>query len=166
VNTFRMWDSGLRPTPLHVVTRAREVLASRAKRNELMPPIDWPRNWACISAHFRLRHAQADWRRNSRYAPLSDARSVPIALQANSSLPGVTAGSVVKPLVWLLCRPSPTTTMSGSETYAAGEGSPKTPWRAELAPPAKPLSTNGSRESEGRRPFYGNVSSKMKTTRQ
>jgi DNA-binding XRE family transcriptional regulator len=76
-NTFRTWDSGLRPTPLYVVTRGREVLASRAKRNELMPPIDWPRNWACISAHFRLRHAQADWRRNSRYAPLSDARSVP-----------------------------------------------------------------------------------------
>jgi len=37
VNTFRMWDSGLRPPPLHVVTRAREVLASRAKRNELLP---------------------------------------------------------------------------------------------------------------------------------
>ncbi len=37
VNTFRMWDSGLRPPPLPVVTRAREALASRAERHELLP---------------------------------------------------------------------------------------------------------------------------------
>lgn len=37
VNTFRMWDSGLRHAPAHVVTRAREALASWAKQRELLP---------------------------------------------------------------------------------------------------------------------------------
>ncbi len=32
-----MWDSGLRRSPLPVVTRAREALASRAERHELLP---------------------------------------------------------------------------------------------------------------------------------
>jgi DNA-binding transcriptional regulator YiaG len=37
VNTFRMWDSGLRRPPTHIVTRVREVLAVHARQRELLP---------------------------------------------------------------------------------------------------------------------------------
>ena len=37
LNTFRMWDSGLRRPPAHVVARARDALASWAKQRELLP---------------------------------------------------------------------------------------------------------------------------------
>jgi DNA-binding transcriptional regulator YiaG len=35
LNTFRMWDSGLRSTPMPIGKRAREVIAARAKEREL-----------------------------------------------------------------------------------------------------------------------------------
>ncbi len=37
VNTFRMWDSGMRRPPADVITRARAALAARAKQRELLP---------------------------------------------------------------------------------------------------------------------------------
>src|SRR5262249_42470292 len=37
VNTFRMWDSNLRRPPAHVVVHARDVLAARAQRRQLLP---------------------------------------------------------------------------------------------------------------------------------
>ena len=37
VNTFRMWDRGLRRPPVHVASGAREALIARAKRRELLP---------------------------------------------------------------------------------------------------------------------------------
>jgi DNA-binding transcriptional regulator YiaG len=36
VNTFRMWDSGLRPAPVPIVKRAREALDAFARRHELL----------------------------------------------------------------------------------------------------------------------------------
>ena len=36
VNTFRMWDSGLRPVPLHTLLRARVAVAEHAKNTELL----------------------------------------------------------------------------------------------------------------------------------
>ena len=37
LNTFRMWDSGLRRPPAHIVTRTRDTLAAEARRHELLP---------------------------------------------------------------------------------------------------------------------------------
>ena len=37
VNTFRMWDSGLRPAPVQIVKRAREALDVFGRRHELLP---------------------------------------------------------------------------------------------------------------------------------
>jgi DNA-binding transcriptional regulator YiaG len=37
VNTFRMWDSGLRLAPVPIVKRAREALDAFARRHELLP---------------------------------------------------------------------------------------------------------------------------------
>ena len=37
LNSFRMWDSGLRPVPAPMLRRAREALESRAHQNELLP---------------------------------------------------------------------------------------------------------------------------------
>ena len=37
VNTFRMWDSGLRPVPAPMLMRARSVVAHHARQTELLP---------------------------------------------------------------------------------------------------------------------------------
>jgi DNA-binding XRE family transcriptional regulator len=37
VNTFRMWDSGLRRPPVHIVTQARGALAAQARQRQLLP---------------------------------------------------------------------------------------------------------------------------------
>ena len=37
VNTFRMWDSGLRPVPTPMLLRARAMVADHARQTELLP---------------------------------------------------------------------------------------------------------------------------------
>jgi DNA-binding transcriptional regulator YiaG len=37
VNTFRMWDSGLRPVPAPILVRARTVVTHHAQQTELLP---------------------------------------------------------------------------------------------------------------------------------
>jgi len=37
VNTLRMWDSGLRHLPTHIVARARDALVAQARRRKLLP---------------------------------------------------------------------------------------------------------------------------------
>jgi transcriptional regulator with XRE-family HTH domain len=37
VNTLRMWDSGLRSAPPHMLLRVRKAIACHAERTELMP---------------------------------------------------------------------------------------------------------------------------------
>jgi transcriptional regulator with XRE-family HTH domain len=37
VNTLRMWDSGLRPVPAHMLLRARTGVARHAQRTTLLP---------------------------------------------------------------------------------------------------------------------------------
>jgi len=37
LNTFRMWDSGLRPVPAHMLLRAREAIEHHAQQTELLP---------------------------------------------------------------------------------------------------------------------------------
>jgi len=37
LNTLRMWDSGLRPAPVHVLKRTQDTLAQWAKKQELLP---------------------------------------------------------------------------------------------------------------------------------
>ena len=37
LNSFRMWDSGLRPAPVPMLRRAREALDHRAHQHELLP---------------------------------------------------------------------------------------------------------------------------------
>ncbi len=36
-NTFRMWDSGLRPIPTHVLQRARRATVEHARQTQLLP---------------------------------------------------------------------------------------------------------------------------------
>ena len=37
VNTFRMWDSGLRPVPAHVLPRTRRATIAHARQTQLLP---------------------------------------------------------------------------------------------------------------------------------
>ncbi len=56
LNTFRVWDSGLRPPPAHVVARTRDTLAAEARRHEVLPLAQLARE---LGAHIRTLQAAA-----------------------------------------------------------------------------------------------------------
>jgi DNA-binding transcriptional regulator YiaG len=70
VNTFRMWDSGLRRPPAHIVTRAREALAAQARRSELLPLAELAKE---LAVHVRTLQAAA---RTGRLVTQFSVRSV------------------------------------------------------------------------------------------
>ena len=70
VNTLRMWDSGLRRPPAHVVTRTRDTLAAEARRHELLPLARLARE---LGVHIRTLQAAA---RTGRLKTQFSARSV------------------------------------------------------------------------------------------
>ena len=70
LNTFRMWDSGLRRPPAHLVTRTREILAAEARRHELLP---LARLAGELGVHIRTLQAAA---RTGRLRTRFSARSV------------------------------------------------------------------------------------------
>jgi hypothetical protein len=70
LNTFRMWDSGLRRPPAQVVTRTRETLAAQARRHELLPLARLAQE---LGVHIRTLQAAA---RTGRLKTQFNARSV------------------------------------------------------------------------------------------
>lgn len=70
LNTFRMWDSGLRRPPAHSVTRIREALAAQSRRHELLPLARLARE---LGVHIRTLQAAA---RTGRLKTQFSARSV------------------------------------------------------------------------------------------
>ena len=56
INTFLMWDSGLRRPPVHLVTHAREALAGHAKQRQLLPLGELARE---LGVHVRTLQAAA-----------------------------------------------------------------------------------------------------------
>ena len=70
VNTFRMWDSGLRRPAAHIVAQARDALATRARRRQLLPLADLARE---LGVHVRTLQAAA---RTGRLETRFSVRSV------------------------------------------------------------------------------------------
>ena len=70
VNTLRMWDSGLRHPPTHIVARAREALAAQARRRDLLPLAALARE---LGVHVRTLQAAA---RTGRLETQFSVRSV------------------------------------------------------------------------------------------
>jgi DNA-binding transcriptional regulator YiaG len=56
VNTFRMWDSGLRPVPPQFLQRAKTVVADRTRETELLPLVRLARE---LGVHLRTLQAAA-----------------------------------------------------------------------------------------------------------
>jgi len=56
LNTFRMWDSGLRPTPRHLLQRATLAVTERARNTELLSLDQLARE---LGAHERTLRAAA-----------------------------------------------------------------------------------------------------------
>ena len=56
VNTFRMWDSGLRPVPAHVLPRARRATIEHARQTQLLPLSELATE---LGVHVRTLHAAA-----------------------------------------------------------------------------------------------------------
>jgi DNA-binding transcriptional regulator YiaG len=56
VNTFRMWDSGLRRPPLHIIAQAREALAAHARQRQLLPLAELAKE---LGVHVRTLQAAA-----------------------------------------------------------------------------------------------------------
>ena len=160
LNTFRMWDSGLRRPPAHLVTRTREILAAEARRHELLP---LARLAGELGVHIRTLQAAA---RTGRLRTRFSARSVfgrPMRFASRD------AGEqfIIRHYRCFggqeIC-PAPLPTVPDDydkrlETYGAGEASPKARWRDASAPLAKPSCISGNPGSARRRQFCGSVSS-------
>jgi DNA-binding XRE family transcriptional regulator len=70
LNTFRMWDSGLRCPPTHVIARAREAIALHARRREPLPLAELAKE---LGVHVRTLQAAA---RTGRLETQFSVRSV------------------------------------------------------------------------------------------
>ena len=70
VNTFRMWDSGLRRPSARIVAQAKEALATRARRRQLLPLANLARE---LGVHVRTLQAAA---RTGRLETRFSVRSV------------------------------------------------------------------------------------------
>ena len=123
LNTLRMWDSGLRHPPAHVVARARDALASWAKQRELLPLGELAKE---LGVHIRTLQAAA---RTGRLETHFCVRSVfgrpmrspsePLASSFSSRTIGALAASRC---VRFPSQVFPTTTMSTSEICVGGCG--------------------------------------------
>jgi transcriptional regulator with XRE-family HTH domain len=88
VNTFRMWDSGLRPVPTPMLLRARAMVADHARQTELLPLAHLAKE---LHVHVRTLQAAARTGRlqvtfSSRSA-FGRPRSVPFLGRRLSALP-------------------------------------------------------------------------------
>jgi len=70
LNTFRMWDSGLRRAPTRVINHAREALATWGRQRELLPLDKLARE---LGVHVRTLQAAA---RTGRLEAQFNVRSV------------------------------------------------------------------------------------------
>ena len=70
MNTFRMWDSGLRRPPVRIVTQAREALAAQARQRQLLPLAELAKE---LGVHVRTLQAAA---RTGRLETQFSVRSV------------------------------------------------------------------------------------------
>jgi len=77
VNTFRMWDSGLRRPPVHIVTQAREALAAHARQHQLLPLAELAK---ALGVHVRTLQAAA------RTGRLETQFSVRVSIRTSHSL--------------------------------------------------------------------------------
>jgi DNA-binding transcriptional regulator YiaG len=159
LNTFRMWDSGLRRPPAQIVAQAREALAAQARQRQLLPLAELAKE---LGVHVRTLQAAA---RTGRLETQFSVRSVfgrpirrPRAPPVSGSSPGTTAAFVGRRHARRRCRLFLTIMTSGYETCGAGKALRKTRWLDALGPPAKLSSINGNHANERRRRFCGNVS--------
>jgi DNA-binding transcriptional regulator YiaG len=70
LNTFRMWDSGLRRPPAQIVAQAREALAAQARQRQLLPLAELAKE---LGVHVRTLQAAA---RTGRLETQFSVRSV------------------------------------------------------------------------------------------
>ena len=75
-NTYRMWDSGLRPVSQRTLRRARDVVCELARQHELLP-LD--RLASYLGVHVRTLQAAARTGRLSAAQTPSTTRLVPYA---------------------------------------------------------------------------------------
>ena len=121
VNTFRMWDSGLRRPPVHIVTQVAGPSPRGPNNDNFCRWRNSPRNSACTSEHCRPRRARDAWRPNSVCGRYSDGRFAPppVTPGSGSSL-CTTVASVGRRYARLRCRSCLMTMTSGYETCAVG----------------------------------------------
>ena len=82
LNTFRMWDSGLRRPPVHILTRAHEALVLRAKQRELLPLDQLSKE---LHVHVRTLQAAARTGRLEAHFSVRSAFGRPIGLASRAA---------------------------------------------------------------------------------
>lgn len=164
VNSFRMWDRGLRQVPPPILKRAGEAVALHAHRSE---PLPLDRLAAELGVHVRTLQAAA---RTGRLEVQFSSRSVfgrpyvwPRALPEKGSSRFTTAGSQARLCAQRhshACLPI-TTDDSGLSVTALDL--PKRIWRTSSVLPARPSSISGNQERGHRRPSSGGRSNCWRT---
>jgi DNA-binding transcriptional regulator YiaG len=121
VNTFRMWDSGLRPVPPHALVRATVAVTENERNRELLSLDQLARE---LGVHQRTLRAAA---RTGRLSVTFSSRSAfgrPIRLATRAdgkhSCGRITAGMEDRAPRSRRCRQSLTTTMNVSNGSDAG----------------------------------------------
>jgi DNA-binding XRE family transcriptional regulator len=99
VNTFRMWDSGMRLPPTHVVKRTQEALISWTKQQELLPLDRLAKE---LGVHIRTLQAAARTGRLAAHFSVRSAFGLPIHFASRAAgeqfLPGTIGALVAKKL--------------------------------------------------------------------
>lgn len=129
VNTYRMWDSGLRPAPPHLLQRATKAVTAHARNAELLSLDQLARE---LGVHQRMLRAAA---RTGRLQVTFSSRSVfgpalsgwPRARRHGRSCRRITVTMEDRAQPWHRFRRSLMTTMHASSAFEAGCDSHSTP---------------------------------------
>lgn len=158
VNTFRMWDSGLRPAPVPIVKRALEALDAFARRHELLPLEQLAKE---LGVHVRTLQAAARTGRLEAHFSVQSVFGRPIRSASRAAGDQFMAkhyrcfsGQAVCPL------PLPIVPADYDAHVRALRRRMrlKTPWLDALAQPGRPWCISGNPGSERRHRCCGRVS--------
>ena len=156
VNTFHMWDSGLRPVPTPMLLRAQATAARHARQTEFLPLVQLAGE---LGVHVRTLQAAVRTGRLAAHFSVQSVFGRPRRLATRAAAEqfmATTADSAGKRNVRLPCQPSRVTITGNCALFVVVSNSRKTAWPDASARLEKPSSTSGNRGRERRHPSSGN----------
>ena len=150
VNTFRMWDSGLRPTPLDAVQRARLAVTEHARNTQFLSLDQLARE---LGVHVRTLRAAARTGRLDVQLSLRSAFGRPIRLATRAAAAAFMERYYRQSYSRIARRPPPPDTHVPTDCadrireVRRARSSRKRSWRKRSVQRTRPSSINGSLRS-------------------